>query len=65
MIPHVKNPATVVKLVSHVNTDSAELCTLMKHRNENAPVVRTATIGRPAFVQYAKIFGACPRIARP
>lgn len=65
MTPHVKNPATVVKLVNHENTCSAELCTLIKHKNEKAPVVRTATTGRPAFVQYAKTFGAWPRVARP
>ena len=63
--PQVMKPAIVMMFVSHVNTDSAELCTLMNDKNAKAPEVRTATIGRPAFVQYAKTFGACPRIDRP
>lgn len=39
--------------------------TLMKERKENAEAKRTALIGRPRLVQYAKTFGACPRSASP
>lgn len=48
-----------------MNTVTLPLDTFMNAKNPNAPVIPTATIGRPFLVQYAQIFGACPRRARP
>lgn len=37
----------------------------MNAKKANALVKSTAARGRPFFVQYVKILGACPRRARP
>lgn len=65
MQSQVKKPATVVKFTNQLNTWTEPLDKFMKERKAKQPTVRTAIIGRPCFVQYAKIFGACPRMARP
>ena len=48
-----------------MNTVTLPLETFMKAKNPNAPVIATATIGKPLLVQYAQILGAWPRNARP
>ena len=62
---HVKKPPTVDRLTNQLKTVSESVETFMKERNANALAASTANSGRPLLVQYAKIFGAWPRSARP
>ena len=58
MAIHVKKPAVVDRFTNQLNTVVAPDVWFMNDSRENKQQNRTATIGRPFFVVYAKIFGA-------
>jgi len=54
----VKKPAEVERLTNQLKTLPAPLDTFMKERREKVQQNKTATIGRPFFVQRVKMRGA-------
>ena len=60
---HWSNKISVLK--AYLNTVAPPDETVMNDNKENAQAVKTATMGRPFFVHFARTLGACPRNANP